>query len=91
MNRRDVVFQGSASLVALASASRLQAASVQQPTTSDGALIDAALDCAKAGEICSAHCTTLLEQGNRAIAECQRRVNETVSVCQALASLAAQG
>lgn len=90
MNRRHLMLQGSASLLALACGSALGAA---QPHSApaDVPLIDAAVDCAKAGEICSAHCTTLLEQGDRSIAECQRRVEETVAVCQALASLAAQG
>lgn len=90
MNRRDMMVQGSVSLLALACASAIEAAQTP-PAPADVPLIDAALDCAKAGEICSAHCTTLLEQGDRSIAECQRRVEETVAVCQALASLAAQG
>jgi Cys-rich four helix bundle protein (predicted Tat secretion target) len=56
----------------------------------DQALIDATLDCMKRGEICAAHCVTMLELGDRTLADCQRRVSETVVVCRALASLAAQ-
>ena len=90
MNRRHVMTHGSALLIALASGSVVEAASQQQLPV-DEKLIDAAVECAKRGEICSAHCTTLLEQGDRSLAECQRRVDETVAVCQTLASLAAQG
>lgn len=57
----------------------------------DEALLNAALECVKRGELCSAHCVMLLGQGDKTLAECQRRVRETVAVCGALASLAAQG
>ena len=76
MNRRHVVVQGSALLVALASGSSVQAAAQQRSLPGDTALIDSALDCVKTGEICSAHCTTMLRAGNRALAECQRRMRK---------------
>ena len=91
MNRRHVLLHGSALLVALTSGSNIEAASQQRSAANGEALIDSALQCVKTGEICSAHCTTMLEQGDRAMAECQRRVDETVAVCEALASLAARG
>ena len=90
MVRRQLI-QGLPMLLgAIAVGNSLSLANAAARSGPDTALIDAAQDCVKNGEICAAHCVTMLEQGDRALAECQRRVNETVAVCQALASLAAQ-
>jgi Cys-rich four helix bundle protein (predicted Tat secretion target) len=54
-----------------------------------GGLIDAALNCVKAGEICQQHCLELLGQGDKSMAECSKTVTEMLSFCRTLAELAA--
>ena len=51
------------------------------------ALIDSALDCIEKGERCIEHCTRLVAAGDTSIAECMRKVNETLPMCQALIKL----
>jgi Cys-rich four helix bundle protein (predicted Tat secretion target) len=54
-------------------------------------LIAAAGDCMVKGEACLAHCLVLLGEGEKALAECAREVNQTLAICAALQKLAAQG
>lgn len=91
MHRRHLI-QGLPALVGLLAATHQVASAAAAPSTgSDAALADAALKCLKFAEICSAHCIEMLEQGDRTLAECRRRVDETAAICEALASLAIQG
>lgn len=53
------------------------------------AVIDAALDCVKRGEICLSHCITLLGQGDTSLKDCIRTVTTMLPTCAALARLAA--
>lgn len=55
------------------------------------ALIAATGDCVAKGEACLAHCLTLLGNGDKAMAACAQAVNQTLALCRALQSLAAQG
>ncbi len=54
------------------------------------ALIDSAGNCMNAGEVCLAHCITLLGEGDKSMAECATNVNQMLSICQAVHDLAAQ-
>lgn len=47
-------------------------------------------DCAASGEACLAHCLVLLGEGDKAMAECARSVNQMMAVCTALQKLALQ-
>jgi Cys-rich four helix bundle protein (predicted Tat secretion target) len=53
-------------------------------------LLDAAVHCVKAGDICQSHCIDLLAQGDTSLAGCARSVESVRSVCRTLAVLAAQ-
>lgn len=53
------------------------------------ALIDAADDCAKKGEICINHCLHSFAGGDTTLALCAKSVTETIAVCEALATAAA--
>lgn len=50
-------------------------------------LVETALDCIEKGERCIEHCTRLVAAGDTSIAECMRKVNETLPMCQALVKL----
>lgn len=54
------------------------------------ALIDSAGNCMDAGEVCLAHCITLLGEGDKSMAECATNVNQMLSICRAVHDLAAQ-
>jgi len=53
-------------------------------------LIAATADCAAKGQSCVAHCLVLLADGDKAMARCAQSVNQTIALCNALESLAAQ-
>lgn len=50
----------------------------------------AAADCVVKGQSCLAHCLELLGQGDKAMAECAKAVNQMLAICGALQNLAAQ-
>lgn len=50
-------------------------------------LVNAALACIEASERCLEHCTRLVQEGDTSIAECMRKVSETIPMCQALVKL----
>lgn len=54
------------------------------------ALIASTGDCIAKGELCLAHCLTLLGNGDKAMAECAKSVNQMLAMCTALQKLAAQ-
>ena len=54
------------------------------------ALVNAANDCVKTGDVCLAHCLDLLATGDKSLGDCAKSVNELRATCGALASLAAQ-
>lgn len=52
-------------------------------------LVDAALSCIHKGNACMNHCLQLFKVGDNSVAECAESVNEMLSMCNTLASLAA--
>jgi Cys-rich four helix bundle protein (predicted Tat secretion target) len=54
------------------------------------ALVAAAADCVKTGQVCIDHCLDMFAQGDNATAACARSVNQLLPVCAALQQLAAQ-
>jgi Cys-rich four helix bundle protein (predicted Tat secretion target) len=91
MNRRSILAASSFVVAAAALNKASAAAATHNHMAPDAALITSALNCIKTGELCKAHCVMMLEQGDTSMAACHRNVNETIAVCQALVSLAAQG
>ena len=53
-------------------------------------LIDATGACIAKGEVCLAHCLTLLGDGDKSMAGCAKAVNQMLALCSALQKLAAQ-
>lgn len=53
-------------------------------------LLAATSDCVAKGQACIAHCLVLLGDGDKVMAECARSVSQTIALCAALESLAAQ-
>lgn len=53
-------------------------------------LLGASADCVTKGQSCLAHCLVLLADGDKAMAECAKSVSQTIALCSALESLAAQ-
>jgi len=94
MNRRDALAgTGAALMTALATSAMAQDANHQHHHHHEGpaqSLIAAASDCAAKGQVCLAHCLTLLADGEKGMLECAQSVNQTIALCRALESLAAQ-
>lgn len=87
MNRREVIAAGAG--VALAGMFKSGISFAATPSGDKSALIDAALGCVKAGEICHQHCLELLGTGDKSMAECSKTVTEMLTFCKALVQLAA--
>lgn len=90
MERRDMLI-GVAALAAAGAAGAAEDHSHHHHRASGNrAVLDAAADCVKTGELCLDHCHDLLAQGDKTLGECAKSVNELVAVCSTLRSLAAQ-
>jgi len=97
MNRRDSLIGAGAMLMAAAQGSA-QAQSPAMPHDHHHmhgaaplqALLAATSDCITKGQSCIAHCLVLLADGDKAMAACAQSVNQTIALCSALQSLAAQ-
>lgn len=97
MDRRDLLLTALAGTAAAALTPAAGAADAKPAhahgAASDGVnwpVLEAALHCARDGEVCLAHCIEFLSRGDDSLAECARSVSELVPVCRALATLAAQ-
>ncbi|MBI4666946.1 MAG: four-helix bundle copper-binding protein [Nitrospinae bacterium] len=98
MNRRDLLLAG-VGAVALGAG---QALAAEKPAmeghahhhmghgAANQALIDAAAGCATKGEICVSHCMDSFAAGDTSLAACAKSVMETMALCQAVITLAAQ-
>ncbi len=73
------------------SASAAEKAAPTRPAMSPElkAVLNDASDCVKTGNICLAHCQSLLAKGDTSIADCQQHVMNVVAVCEALVKVAA--
>ncbi len=98
MNRREVI--AAAGIAAVAAASGQAFAedhghehehAHHEHTQAHGALIAAAYDCIKSGQLCLAHCLDSFTTGDTALAGCAKSVDQMLAVCGALAKLAAAG
>jgi Cys-rich four helix bundle protein (predicted Tat secretion target) len=97
MNRRQFILAGASSM-ALGVGARTLAQNTEggggtpaHPWTQNTALIDAAAECVKAGEICQEHCFTHLRAGDKSMAKCSETVSTMLPMCRALEELAIQG
>lgn len=94
MERRELLI----GMAAMAAAAAAQAAETKPQDHShhhhggsaNKAVLDAAADCVKTGELCLDHCHDLLAQGDKSLGECAKSVSELLAVCSTLRSLAAQ-
>lgn len=53
------------------------------------ALVDAAAECAKEGEVCLGHCLEMFKSGDTTLAKCADSVTEMMVMCNALTRMAA--
>ena len=60
-------------------------------TVAHCALIAAAYDCIKTGNLCLAHCLESFTKGDTELAGCAKSVDQMLATCAALAKLAATG
>jgi len=56
----------------------------------NAAVVEAASDCVRAGEICLEHCLTLLRTGDTSMARCSTTVDAMLALCRATEALAMQ-
>lgn len=87
MKRRELLLVAAAAAGAAAAAEQ---SPVHHHDATGSPLVDAALHCVKAGEICQAHCLDLLADGDTSVAACARSVALMKPVCLALSEMAAQ-
>lgn len=101
MNRRDVITTAAGSIAALSLATVGRSAFAQAPAKASPApaapegpanqeLVDSALACLRAGEICLQHCVKSLSTGDKSMAECAGTVRAMLPLCEALSKLALQ-
>lgn len=96
MDRRQALLSTFAGAAALSLAGRAlaadQHAAHKAATPAAGPnreVLEAALHCARDGEVCMTHCLESFSAGDTALADCARSVAQLVPVCTALAQLAA--
>ncbi len=94
MNRRESLIGAGAALFAVAQTSALAQEVVHDHSHMHDAplkgLLAATSDCVTKGQVCVAHCLVLLADGDKVMAECAKSVSQTIALCNALESLAAQ-
>lgn len=57
----------------------------------NAAVVDAAAECMKSGEICREHCLEALRAGDASMVRCSKTVSAMLPVCSAVLALAVQG
>lgn len=97
MTRRDAVTMaaGGAAVLSLSALAQGKGAPPAKDTKAEAkpawvinqALLDAALECIKAGETCLDHCVRTLSTGDKSMAECAATVRAMLPTCHALADL----
>lgn len=95
MNRRESFMGAGATLLAVAQASAWAEDmphdhSHMHHGSPSQSLLAATSDCVAKGQACLAHCLVLLADGDKQMAACAQSVNQTIALCNALESLAAQ-
>jgi Cys-rich four helix bundle protein (predicted Tat secretion target) len=94
MDRREFMVAGASVIAATAAAPVLAQAQDQKKAPAGAgknkALVDAAADCAKAGDICQEHCLGLMRNGDKSLAKCSASVAQMIPMCRALEALAIQ-
>ena len=90
LNRKEALLTGAGGLLALGLPMACVSGQDRIKNAKHARIINTALDCVKAGEVCLDHCLTELAKGNKMLGECAKRVEDTIPMCEALAKLAAQ-
>jgi len=88
LTRRNIIQGAVAATLAAASGATL-AAEHQHASNQCDSLVNAALSCVAKGNACMNHCFQLFKVGDKSVADCAESVNEMLSMCNALANLAA--
>lgn len=98
MDRRQFIMTaGGGALAGTLVSARAPAAAVQASVAAQSrpgdkgrqAVIDACRDCMKTGEACLAMCNEMLRHGMTALADCQARVVDMLTMCDAMGAMAA--
>lgn len=79
MNRRQ--------LIAAATAVALVGTASAAPTKEGSAVADACYACMKTGEQCLAMCDDMLSHGMTGVADCQKRVSDMLTLCEAMGKM----
>ena len=91
MDRRDVLKgAGAIALAALASSAQAEMHEHHHGGPANAKLIGSASNCIEKGQVCLAHCLSLLGDGDKDMAGCAKSVNQMLAICSALQQLAAQ-
>lgn len=95
MDRRDLLQSAAALSIAAMAGPAAAAGKPEEHMKMDhhqgspyGALAHAATHCVMLGEACIGHCLELLGQGDKAMAECAKSVEQMMAACNALRQLA---
>lgn len=90
INRRDAVtlVAGGAAVMSLAALAEGKGGTPAKAAwTINQPLLDAALECLRAGGTCLDHCVRTLSTGDKSMAECAATVRAMLPLCQAVADL----
>lgn len=89
--RRDLL-QGMVALTASLAAGSVLAGAEHvhhaESAATPNTLVQAALDCVKAGQTCTNHCIGLFKRGDTSTAACMAAVTEMLAMCTALSQMA---
>ncbi len=85
MNRRQLIAAGAAAAAVVLTES-VAAAATKEST----AVVDACYACMKTGELCLAMCNDMMGKGMTALADCQKRVSDMLTMCEAVGTLVAR-
>ena len=82
MNRRQLIVAAATVVIARTA--------VAAPEKEGSAVVEACYACMKTGELCLAMCNDMLGRGMAGVADCQKRVADMLTLCEAMGTMAAR-
>lgn len=82
MNRREIIVAAAVAAVA--------GTAIAAPGKEGSAVVEACYACMKTGELCLAMCNDMLGHGMTKLADCQKRVADMLTLCEAMGTMAAR-
>ncbi len=82
MNRRQLIIATATAVIA--------GTAIAAPAKEGSVVVEACYACMKTGELCLAMCNDMLGRGMTNVADCQKRVADMLTLCEAMGTMAAR-